>query len=247
MKLLKSLIKKFKNLSKPKKIIILIESVFISFFIYNMSTLIIDTIIIKNTSNTINNENYQSLQENNTSLINKILLGEGHPIYAESIKNIFSYAMDPCRCYYTSVNFLGEKKYNEYNDHAVLYIGGFEFSDGIDHITDIVIHPTNIDYNMEEKEAVELANKYLPTNIINKYYKQPTTDIYTPESEPEKSYILIRYEFNDEIYKDIDTLSYQAPINILLEKENNKVTCIKFFNSLPKWMIMADWKEYEIN
>lgn len=260
MKLIKAFNKYLKSLSKLKRIIILTEIILIvpGLFIqlYYASTEFIDnTFEKKEISEPLTNKNSylskkeynEKVEEDKKTLLNEILLGEGHPIYAESIKNIFSYATDTSRFHYTSVNFLPKKRHNKYNNHTVLSIEGFEYSDVTDHITDIQIYPTNINYHMEEREALELANKYLPTNIIDNYYKYPTTEICVSDNPSEKTRILIKYEFNDDIYKETNTLNYKGNIYILLEKENNKVTMIRLFNSLPKWMMMCDWHKYEIN
>lgn len=262
MKLIKSLKDKFKGLSKGMKIIVVVIVIPVALFggivVYATSTVLIDTVLGTDISKTVNNEEYQKEQEmlkiekeqskkednNKTSLINEIILSQGHPIYYGNIENAIPYAKKIGKKF-ISVDIVGGDKYSKYTDDTVLVIRGYEYN-GL--ITDIQIYPNNINESMDTNKAIDLANKYLPADIIKKYYKQPTGEIYTPEDKSKNIYKVIEYDFNEvgDKEREDDEFKYRSNIYVTLEEENNKVMMIRIHHELPNWMMRSEFNGYKV-
>lgn len=67
-----------------------------------------------------------------------------------------------------------------------------------DEINSIEVYFENADVAPDYDEAQEILNKFLPPDIISKYYDAPTVDLYTPNDKAECSVITVCYPLNEE-------------------------------------------------
>lgn len=78
---------------------------------------------------------------------------------------------------------------------TILSISGYSRDN---EINSIEVYFKNADVTPDYDEAQEILNKFLPPDIINKYYNAPTVDLYTPNDKTECSVITVCYPLNEE-------------------------------------------------
>lgn len=86
-------------------------------------------------------------------------------------------------------------KYSFDSDVTVLSISGYGRDD---EISGVELYFKNADVAPDFDEAQEIINKFLPQDIISKYYDVPTKDLYTPNDKTECSVITVCYPLNKE-------------------------------------------------
>lgn len=292
MKFIKSLMNKFKGLSKIMKTIVVIVLIPVVFFggvvVYGTSIVLIDTVFGTDISKTVNNEEYQVEQErlkvekeeekkketlaikekeeqegikkekinkekeetnkedskkttSNTNtekektLIDEIVLGEGHPTYYGSLEDAKKYAKK-----------VSKKKViveGEYNDNAVLTIDGYD-----EIIRNIEIYPKNINQKLTEEKAIKIVNSYLPKEILRKYYGEPEYETYVPEDSSENTYKVINYGLTEEgsdAYYD-KKHNYQGQVTVIIEEDKDGVYGIYIRFGTPRWMSSASTNGYKV-
>lgn len=170
-----------------------------------------------------------------TSEIDKIILSKGHPIYYGSLEDAKKYAKKVSK-----KHIIVEGRYDE---DTVLNIDGY---DGI--IRDIEIYPKNINEVVTEEKAIDIVDKYLPKDVLNKYYGEPSYKLYKPENNSKNTYKVINYGLTDEgstAYYNKEH-NYSGEVTAIIEEGKNGVESIVFKFGTPKWMNFASKNGYSI-
>lgn len=110
------------------------------------------------------------------------------------------------------------------SDVTILSISGYWRDD---EINSIEVYFKNADVAPDYDEAQEILNKFLPPNIISRYYGTPTVDLYTPNDIAECSVITVCYPLNEE-GKTKDNLNGQLGMVYNIKDDVCLSACIRF-------------------
>lgn len=151
---------------------------------------------IESTEQVIDNSAEPSFPEISSSIIDKsrsifdeIITSDDLPQYYGSYKEAqeFSKRFDK--------GVVSTDSYSFDSNVTVLSINGYWRDD---EINSIEVYFKNADVAPDYDEAQEILNKFLPPDIISKYYDAPTVDLYTPNDKTECSVITVCYPLNEE-------------------------------------------------
>lgn len=188
------------------------------------------------TKNEINlKESNKKENKTKTSEIDKIILSKGHPTYYGKLEDAKKYAKKVSK-----KHIVVEGRYDK---DTVLFIDGYDQI-----IRDIEIYPKNINEVITEEKAIDIVDKYLPKDVLNKYYREPSYELYKPEDNSKNTYKVINYGLTEEgsnSYYNKEH-NYSGQVTVIIEEGKNGVESIVFKFGTPKWMNFAHTNGYNV-
>lgn len=159
-----------------------------------------------------------SIIDESRSIFDEIITSDDLPQYYGSYKEAqeFSKRFDK--------GVVSTDSYSFDSNVTVLSINGYWRDD---EINSIEVYFKNADVTPDYDEAQEILNKFLPPDIISKYYDAPTVDLYTPNDKTECSVITVCYPLNEE-GKAVGDLNGQLGMVYNIKDDVCLSACIRF-------------------